>query len=84
LGVVVVEVDPQEVVKVAAVEDEQPVEALRADRSEEAFGDRVRFRRPNGCFHDPDLFAAEQLVERTGVFALSVADQKTGFARAAR
>ena len=78
LGVVVVDVHPQDVFKVAAVENEQPVEALRADRSDEAFGDRVRFRRPNGCFHDPDLFAAEHLVERTGVLAVSVADQEPG------
>ena len=78
LGVVVVDVHPQDVFKVAAVEDEQPVEALRADRSDETFGDRVRFRRPNGCFHDPDLFAAEHLVERTGVLAVSVADQEPG------
>jgi len=37
----VLEVDAEDVFEVAAVEDEQPVEALGADRSDEAFGDRV-------------------------------------------
>jgi hypothetical protein len=44
LGVVVVDKDAQHLFEVTAAEDEQPVETPRADRSDEAFRDRVRLR----------------------------------------
>ena len=41
LRVVVLDVDAQHALEVAAVEDQQPVEALAADGSDEALGDGV-------------------------------------------
>jgi len=76
LGVVVVGVDAERPFKVAAVEDQQPVETLRADGSDEALCDRVCLRRPRGSLHGPDTFAAEDFVEGAAVLAVAVADQQ--------
>ena len=76
LGVVVVDVGVEHALEVTAVEDQQPVEALRADGSDEALRDRVRLRRPYRCLHDPDSPAAEDLVEGAAVLAVPVADQE--------
>jgi hypothetical protein len=76
LGLVVVDVDAQHAFEVATVEDQEPVEALGAHGSDEAFGDRVRLGRSHRRLHDLDLLAAEEFVERAAVFAVSVADQK--------
>src|SRR6266849_439809 len=76
LRVVVVDVDAERPFEVAAVEDQQPVEALRADRSDEALCDRVCLRRPHGSLHGPDAFAAEHFVEGTAVLAVAVADEE--------
>jgi hypothetical protein len=48
---------------VAAVEDQEPIEALRSDNADEAFGDRVRLRRVHWCADDLDSFASEDGVE---------------------
>jgi hypothetical protein len=64
LGVVVIEVDAQHAVEVATVEDQQPVEALRADGADEPFRDGVRAWCLHRRLHDPDLLAAEDLIER--------------------
>jgi hypothetical protein len=61
---------------VAAVEDQQPVEALAADGSDEALGDGVCLRRPHRRLDDPDAAAAEHLVEDAAVLAVAVADQQ--------
>jgi hypothetical protein len=45
LPVVVLDVDTQHAVEVAAVEDQQPVEAFAADGSDETLGDGVCLRR---------------------------------------
>ena len=50
LAVVVVDVGAEDVLEVAAVDDQQPVQALGADRADESFGDRVRFRRSHRRF----------------------------------
>ena len=76
LRVVVVDVDSQDVLEVTAVEDQQPVQTLGAHGSDEALRDRVRLRRPHRCLHDPDAFAAEDLVRGAAVFIVAVADQE--------
>ncbi len=76
LGVVVVDVNAEHAFEVTPVEDQQPVETLGAHRADEALGDRVRLRRPHRRLHDPDLLAAEDLVEGAAVFAVAVADQE--------
>jgi hypothetical protein len=76
LRVVVLDVDAQDAFEVAAVEDQQPVEALDARGSNEPLGDGVCLRRPPWRLDDPDASAAEDLVERAGVLAVAVADQQ--------
>jgi hypothetical protein len=78
LRVVVVDVDAETAFEVAAVEDQQPVETLRTDGSDETLGNGVRSRRPHRCLHGVDAFAAQNLVEGGAVLALSVADQGGG------
>jgi hypothetical protein len=63
LAVVVVDVDAEDMLEVAAVEDQQPVEALTADGADEAFGDRVRLLRSHQRLDDPYAFAPQDLVE---------------------
>jgi hypothetical protein len=58
LAVVVIDIDPEHAFEVTAVEDQQPVETLRADGPDEALGDGVRLRRPHRRLHNPDGFAA--------------------------
>ena len=43
MAVVVVDEDAEHALEVPAVEDEEPVEALRADGADEALCDRIRF-----------------------------------------
>jgi hypothetical protein len=43
---------------------------------DEAFGERVRFRRSHRCFDDLDAFAGEDGVEVAGELAVAVADQE--------
>jgi hypothetical protein len=66
----------QHALEVAAVEDQQPVEALGADGSDESLGDGVCLRRPYGRRDDPDAAGTEYLVERPAVLAVAVADQE--------
>jgi hypothetical protein len=44
LAVVVVDKDAEDVLKVAAVEEQQPVETLSTDRANKPLRDRVRLR----------------------------------------
>ena len=71
-----IDVDAQDTVEVAAVEDQQPVQAFRADGSDEPLGNGVCLRRPHGRLDDPDAAAAEHLVEGAAVLAVAVADQQ--------
>jgi hypothetical protein len=79
LGVVAVDVAAEHAFEVSAVEDQQPVEALCTHGTDEAFGDSVRLWCADRGADDPDLFAAEDLVEGAGVLAVAVAvaDQET-------
>src|SRR6266508_1517675 len=63
-------------VAVSAVENQQPIEALGTHGSDEALGDRVRFRRPHRRLHNANAFAAEHLVEGHVVFAVAVTNQE--------
>jgi hypothetical protein len=49
VAVVVANVDAQDPVELAVVEDQQPVEALAADAADPAPGVGVRVRRPHAC-----------------------------------
>ena len=58
LRVAVVDVDAEDAFEVATVEDQQPVETLRTDGSDEALGNGIRSRRPHRRLHRPDALAA--------------------------
>jgi len=57
--VVVQDIGGENVAEVAAVEDQQPVEALAADAADPTFGVRSRLRRPYRRFDDPDALGVE-------------------------
>jgi hypothetical protein len=69
--VVVAAVDTENVLEVAASENEDSVEAVGAKRAHPAFGVGVRVRRPDRRADDLDALGAEDLVE--GVRELRVA-----------
>jgi hypothetical protein len=50
----------EDVFELAAAEDQQPVEAFGAHGADEAFGDRVRFRRSHRQADNLDAFASER------------------------
>jgi hypothetical protein len=64
--VVVIDEDAEHVLEVAAVQDQEPVEAFSAGGADEALGDRVRFRCAQRGFEDLDAFAGEDGVEDAG------------------
>ena len=76
VALVVVDVDPEHMLEVAPVHDQQPVQALGADGADEALGDRVRLRRSHRRLDDLDAFACEDSVEVAGELAVAVADQE--------
>jgi hypothetical protein len=75
LAVVVLDELPEHPVEVAFAPDEQPVQALGSCGADEAFGDRVRLRRPDGCLDDPGPGRAHHLVEGPDELGVPVADQ---------
>jgi hypothetical protein len=62
--VVVLDVDRQDSFEVAAVEDQEPIEALAADAADPAFGKRVSSGCAYRCPDDPDRFGAEHLRQK--------------------
>jgi len=63
LLVEVADVDAEDMLEVAATEDQEPVETLPAHAADPAFGVGVRVRRLDRRSHDLDAFAAEDAVE---------------------
>src|SRR5436853_665914 len=82
LTVVMVDVDAEDMLEVAAVEDQEPVQALAADGANEPLRDCVRLRRAHWRPDDPHAFAAEDLIEGTAVLAVTVTDQEANAALA--
>jgi hypothetical protein len=76
LAVVVVDEDADDVLKLAAVEDQQPVQALGTDGADEPLRDRVRLWCSQRRLHDPDASAAEDLVEAAAVLGVAVANEE--------
>jgi hypothetical protein len=66
LLVEVADVGAEDVLELAATEDQEPVEALPADAADPAFGVGVCVRRLDRCSDDFDAFAAEDAVRRRG------------------
>jgi hypothetical protein len=76
LAVVVVDVGAKGVFEVASSEDEQPVEAVVTDGTDESLGVGVRARCSYRGLDSGYALGSEHLVERVGVLAVSVADQE--------
>ena len=74
--VVVSEEDAEHVLEVAAVQDQEPVEALSAGSADEALGDRVRLRCAHRGLDDLDAFACEDRIEAARELGVAVADQE--------
>jgi hypothetical protein len=66
----------EDVLEMAAAEDEQPVDALAADRPNPALGVRSRLRRPYRRLDHTDPRGAEDLVEVARELAVTVTDEE--------
>src|SRR5205823_178216 len=66
----------QDVVEVAAAENQQSVEALTANAADPALRMRSRLRHPYRRFDDADAFGTENLVEVAGELAVAVTNEK--------
>jgi hypothetical protein len=75
VGVVVLDELLQHLLGVAGSGDQELVEAFAAQGADEAFGDRIRTRCPDGAAEDADVGADEHGVEGGGELAVPVADQ---------
>src|SRR6266513_895743 len=74
VSVVMGGVDAEHLLEVAAVDDQDPVEALAAEGADPTLGVRIRIRSSDGRPDDPHALAAEDLVE--GAAELTVASVK--------
>jgi hypothetical protein len=61
--VVVIREHAKHALQVSAIHDQEPVEAFRADGTDEALGDRVRLGSAYRRLDDPDAFAGEDCVK---------------------
>jgi len=76
VGVVVISVFAEDLVKMSLAGDADAVGALAPDAGDPPLADRVRPRRLNGCCDDPHAGRGEDRVERIGVLGISVPDQE--------
>ena len=76
--VVVLRVDANDALEVAAADDEQPVEALPPQAADPALGVCPRPRRPHRRLDHTDALGAEDLVEVARELAVTVTDQEAG------
>jgi hypothetical protein len=75
LLVVVLEVADEDAAEMALVVDEDPVEALAADRADDAFGVGVRDRRAHRRQDHSDTFDREDLVKDAGELRVTITDE---------
>jgi hypothetical protein len=75
--VVVAEIVGQDAFKVAAVADQDPVQALGPHGAYPAFGVGVGFRRPRRSLEHLDAGGGEHRIERGSELAVTIPDQKT-------
>jgi hypothetical protein len=76
VAVVMLDVDPEDLLQVAAADDQQPVQALGADRPHPALGVRVRLGCPHRRHEDLATLGAEHLVEAAGELRVPIAEQE--------
>ena len=70
------DVDAEDAFEVAAVDDQEPVEALAADGADPPIDEGVRAGCPYRCADRPDGVGAEHLIEGRRELAVAVADQE--------
>ena len=76
LLVEVVDVDAEDMLELAATEDQEPVEALPADAADPALRVGVRVRRAVRRADDLDVFALEDAVEGAAELRVAIVDQE--------
>ena len=76
LPVVVLDVNAEDVLELAATEDQQPVKALTADAADPALHVCARVRRPHRRLNDLDRLPCQQRVEVLGELRVSVVDEE--------
>ena len=74
--VVVPDVDSQDLLEVAAADDQQPVQALGADRADPPLGVRVRLGRLYRRHQHLGVLGAEHIIEAVGELRVMVADKE--------
>src|SRR6266545_5342438 len=74
--VVMPDIDTQHALEIAAANDQDPVEALAADRSDPAFGVGVRVWRSNRRPDHLDPLGTEDLIKAAAEFRVAIVDQK--------
>ena len=77
-----INVNGQDTFKVAGTQNEQPIEALRTDRPNESFCDRVRLRRLNRRANDTNAGALKYVVKAAREFVIAIPNQSTNRFRA--
>jgi hypothetical protein len=77
VAVVVGGVDPEHVLEVATIDDQDPVEALATDGADPALGVRVRVRSSDRRPDDLHTLGAEDLIEGAAELAVAVVKEKT-------
>src|SRR6266511_5373185 len=76
LLVEVADVDVEDMLELAATEDQEPIEALPTHAADPAFRVGVRVRRADRCADDGDLFALEDAVEGAAELRVAIVDQE--------
>jgi hypothetical protein len=76
MGVVVLDIDVEDLLEVAAPDDQQPVQALGAHRPDSAFRMGVRVRRLHRRQHHLGALGAEYVVEAAGELGVVVAQHE--------
>src|SRR4029453_13023635 len=69
-------VDAEHLLEVAAVDDQDPVEAFAAEGADPTLGVRIRIRSSDGRPDDPHALAAEDLVEGAAELTVAIVKQK--------
>ena len=69
-------VGAEHLLEVAAVDDQDPVEALAAEGADPTLGVRIRIRSSDGRPDDPHALAAEDLVEGAAELTVAIVKQK--------
>jgi len=72
--VVVLKVFGQHPAQMVLIDDQQQVEELPAQGTDDPFADRVRSQRPRWAAENPDAFRREHSVERAGELPCAISD----------